>query len=53
MANVEDMEFFEPPINNEYPDMAALGHVQEMDIQREHDNGIHIRDEICHRISDE
>lgn len=23
MANVEDIEFFEPPINNEYSDMAA------------------------------
>lgn len=53
MANAADMEFFEPPIHNEYPDMAALGHVEKIDFQREHNNGVHIRDEICRRISAE
>lgn len=57
MASTADLEFFEAPIENEYPDMAAVGQVQvvneEIDLQREHENGVDVRNEICRRISAE
>lgn len=50
MASLNDLEFFEPPINNEYPDIEALGHIAEMEVQREYESGIHIRHEICRQV---
>lgn len=51
IANAADLEFFEPAIENDYPDMEALGHLHEIDVPWEHEDGIHIRNEICRRIS--
>lgn len=51
IASIRDIEIFEPPINDDFPDMAVQGHVQDIDVERECENGTHIRDEICRRIS--
>ncbi|XP_032688007.1 putative nuclease HARBI1 [Odontomachus brunneus] len=48
MANIEELEMFEAPLDDEYPDNEAQNpHIEINDIPREPDNGIHIRDEIC------
>lgn len=50
IANEGDLEFFEPPMNDEHPNIE----IQEQDIRdglREQENGIQIRNEICHQLS--
>jgi len=50
MANERDLEFLEPPLDDEYPDMEA--HVIEHELYREHESGMDIRNEICRQITE-
>lgn len=45
MANMQELEWFEPPINDEYPDLTAENRDIEIvnDVPRELENGVHIR----------
>ncbi|XP_071577182.1 putative nuclease HARBI1 [Temnothorax nylanderi] len=48
MASARDLEFLEPPMNNEYPD--AQNDVQEDEVHRDYESGVHIRNEICQQL---
>lgn len=54
IANAGEIEYFEPPIENEYPDIEVQNQhiVQQADeILRENETGTHIRDEICRQLN--
>jgi len=53
MTDMQELEYFEPPINKEYPDIAAQNLYNEIDnnAPRELENGIHMRDELCRLLS--
>lgn len=52
MANMQDLEYFEVPLNNEYPDIEAQNVCIEIDnAPRELENGVHKRDELCRLFS--
>ncbi|XP_025161498.1 putative nuclease HARBI1 [Harpegnathos saltator] len=51
IANANDLEIFEAPIDDEQPDIEAQRLHTEIDIApREIETGVHIRDEICHQL---
>lgn len=55
MANAGEIEYFEAPMNDEYPDIEVQGrHIQHIE-QRievpENETGVYIRDEICRQLS--
>lgn len=54
MANARDLEFLEPPIDDEYPDLEAQGaqNVEQNELHREYESGVHFRNEICRQISE-
>jgi len=52
MVNERDLEFLEPPLDDEYPDMEAQDHVIEHELYREHESGMDIRNEICRQITE-
>lgn len=52
IANADDVQYFEPPLDYEYPDLEAQGRVViEVNNEREHENGIQIPDEICNLLA--
>lgn len=52
MASMEEFEYFEAPMNDEYPDNELLNHPVEIDdLPREFENGNQIRDEICQLLN--
>lgn len=51
IANAKDIELFEEPIDDNYPDIQAHGQGIADDVIREYETGVHIRDEICHQLS--
>lgn len=52
ITDMQELEYFESPINNEYPDIAAQNLYNEIDNNvRELENGIHMRDELCRLLS--
>lgn len=52
LANMEELELLEAPINDDYPDNEAQNQCVEMnDVPREPDNGAYVRDEICRLLS--
>lgn len=51
MANMQEMELFEAPINDEYPDMEAQAQNNEnYEGNIEYENGIHLRNDICSQL---
>jgi len=52
MANERDLEFLEPPMIDEYPDMEEQDYVIENELYREHESGMNIRNEICRQITE-
>ncbi|XP_036151281.1 protein ALP1-like isoform X2 [Monomorium pharaonis] len=46
MASARDLQFFEPPIDNEYPDV-EVRNIEENEVYREYESGVQIRNEIC------
>ncbi|XP_024875548.1 protein ALP1-like [Temnothorax curvispinosus] len=54
MANAREVEYFEAPMEDEYPDIEVQGqHIEQRinKIPRENETGIHIRDEICRQLN--
>lgn len=56
LANMHELEYFEPPINDEYPDIELQNRQIEVveDEPREYKGdvtGAHVRDQICHLLS--
>ncbi|XP_071652767.1 putative nuclease HARBI1 isoform X1 [Temnothorax longispinosus] len=52
IAKIEDLQYLEAPINDQYPDMEAQNlRVNFDEAVREHETGVHIRDELCHLLS--
>ncbi|XP_071632700.1 putative nuclease HARBI1 [Temnothorax longispinosus] len=54
MANAREVEYFEAPMEDEYPDIEVQGqHIEQRinEIPRENETGIHIRDEICRQLN--
>lgn len=48
IANMEDLQYLEEPINDEYPDIEAQNiNINYGELVREHETGTHIRDELC------
>lgn len=50
IANMQDMQYFEQLINDEYPDLEAQNQRIVDEIGRENESGIHIRDELCQQL---
>lgn len=51
MANMQEMELFEAPIDDEYPDMEAQAQNNEnYKGNIEYENGIHFRNDICSQL---
>lgn len=52
IANTEDLQYLEAPMNDQYPDMEAQNlYINFEEAAQEHENGTHIRDELCHLLS--
>jgi len=52
IAKMEDLQYLEELINDQYPDMQAQNmRVNFDEVAREHETGVHIRDELCHLLS--
>lgn len=52
IAKLDDLEYFEAPINDEYPDMEAHNLLINIDeVAREQQTGTHIRDEVCQLLA--
>jgi len=49
---MEDLQYLEQPISDQYPDMQAQNlRVNFDEAVREHETGVHIRNELCHLLS--
>lgn len=55
IANVQDLQYFEPQLNEEYPDIELQNRpIVMIDNAREYEDdvrGTHVRDEICNLLS--
>ncbi|XP_012542720.3 LOW QUALITY PROTEIN: putative nuclease HARBI1 [Monomorium pharaonis] len=52
MTSLEDLQYLEEPINDQYPDMGAQNlYINIDETVRDHDTGVHIRNELCHLLS--
>lgn len=51
IANMQDVQYFEEPIDDEYVDIAARNVIINMDdVPREEETGVHLRDQICQQL---
>lgn len=52
IASMEDLQYLEAPINDEYPDMEAQNLIMNIDeVVREQETGTYIRDELCQLLA--
>lgn len=52
MASTRDLELLEPSMHNEYPDAPHQNDIQEDEVHRDYESGVHIRNAICQQLAE-